>query len=305
MSEAARNEQQRLSPPDFLGRLIDRAFERGNQLEPRRRSLFEPQAAAVAADAVDWPVEDPAGRRQEYAAPSHAEGAREREINRLTVPGDAPALRERPQTELDSRNEPRRHATPESARRADTHDEPNVVASLTASSPTRPHEGVTGRKELTPRPRRMPMDVAADVPSGTPHEAPHPVPALLSGVLLAQRWVSVPETTHQPEDVRVPESGDALPVPTESSEGVRSHAAAPTPRARRIVVKAATARHRAPREPLHPEAETYSPEPVVNVTIGRIEVRAVPAQPGPTRQRPQGPKPMSLDDYLKQRGGGR
>ncbi len=43
-------------------------------------------------------------------------------------------------------------------------------------------------------------------------------------------------------------------------------------------------------------------EPVVNVTIGRVEVRAVqdkPAKPAQARNRPSGV--MSLDAYLKQR----
>ena len=52
-------------------------------------------------------------------------------------------------------------------------------------------------------------------------------------------------------------------------------------------------------------AATPAPEPVVNVTIGRIEVRVAPAAQAPTRQRPEGPKPMGLDHYLRQRGGRR
>ncbi len=47
------------------------------------------------------------------------------------------------------------------------------------------------------------------------------------------------------------------------------------------------------------------PEPVVNVTIGRVEVRAV--QTETPRQKPQPQKPagvMTLDEYLKQREGG-
>jgi hypothetical protein len=52
-------------------------------------------------------------------------------------------------------------------------------------------------------------------------------------------------------------------------------------------------------------ASTPAPEPVVNVTIGRIEVRVAPAAQTPARQRPEGAKPMGLDQYLRQRGGRR
>ncbi len=58
-----------------------------------------------------------------------------------------------------------------------------------------------------------------------------------------------------------------------------------------------------------PDAEqeqtlTASPETVINVAIGRIEVRATPA-PTTRRERQQhGPKVMTLDDYLQQRSRG-
>lgn len=42
-------------------------------------------------------------------------------------------------------------------------------------------------------------------------------------------------------------------------------------------------------------------EPVVHVSIGRLEVRAAPAAAAPPRRR-DGPQPGSLDDYLRQRG---
>jgi hypothetical protein len=48
---------------------------------------------------------------------------------------------------------------------------------------------------------------------------------------------------------------------------------------------------------------TPSPETVINVAIGRIEVRATPAAT-PKRDRPHGPKVMTLDDYQQQRSRG-
>jgi hypothetical protein len=46
-----------------------------------------------------------------------------------------------------------------------------------------------------------------------------------------------------------------------------------------------------------------SPDTVINVAIGRIEVRATPA-PTTRRERRQGPKVMTLDDYVQQRSRG-
>ena len=46
---------------------------------------------------------------------------------------------------------------------------------------------------------------------------------------------------------------------------------------------------------------TAAVEPVVHVSIGRLEVRAAPAAAAPSRRREE-PRPSSLDDYLRQRG---
>jgi hypothetical protein len=51
--------------------------------------------------------------------------------------------------------------------------------------------------------------------------------------------------------------------------------------------------------------EPIAPEPippVINVTIGRVEVRPDPPAPPPERPDP-GPQPLSLADYLQGRGG--
>ncbi|HEX2209176.1 MAG TPA: hypothetical protein VHG93_15960, partial [Longimicrobium sp.] len=50
--------------------------------------------------------------------------------------------------------------------------------------------------------------------------------------------------------------------------------------------------------------EAEAPAPVIEVSIGRIEVRATqaPASPAPVRR---APSTLSLDDYLQRRGGGR
>ena len=46
-----------------------------------------------------------------------------------------------------------------------------------------------------------------------------------------------------------------------------------------------------------------SAEPVIHVTIGRIEVRAAPAPKGASRERQAAP-PVALDEYLRQRARG-
>jgi hypothetical protein len=52
-----------------------------------------------------------------------------------------------------------------------------------------------------------------------------------------------------------------------------------------------------------PITQPQAPTPTIQVTIGRIEVRATPAVSQPQRQRPA-PQPMGLEEYLRQRNGG-
>jgi hypothetical protein len=47
-----------------------------------------------------------------------------------------------------------------------------------------------------------------------------------------------------------------------------------------------------------------APAPVVNVTIGRVEVRQPPAPPPSPPVRSPGPRPLSLDEYLERRNSG-
>ena len=61
--------------------------------------------------------------------------------------------------------------------------------------------------------------------------------------------------------------------------------------------------------PAQVQLEAAAAEPAIQVTIGRVEVRAVsaPATPSRVQQQPTRPAAMSLDEYLRrqEQGGGR
>lgn len=59
----------------------------------------------------------------------------------------------------------------------------------------------------------------------------------------------------------------------------------------------------ASRQPQAIDRHASSPEPVVHVSIGRLEVRAAPAPGTAAPKRQDAARPSSLDDYLRQRGG--
>lgn len=63
------------------------------------------------------------------------------------------------------------------------------------------------------------------------------------------------------------------------------------------------ARARATLPPARETAETAPPPPDVHIHIGRIELTAVPEAPAPRRAQKAAKPPMSLDDYLRAKGG--
>lgn len=76
-------------------------------------------------------------------------------------------------------------------------------------------------------------------------------------------------------------------------------------RASVLTVEPLVSRHVPPRRDEYgaprPTAEAA---PTINVTIGRVEVRATQAPPAATRRRGDAPQRVSLDEYLRQRAGG-
>jgi hypothetical protein len=107
-----------------------------------------------------------------------------------------------------------------------------------------------------------------------------------------QSTVDVPD---EPEPVRrlLPHDGN---VPDELGHSPFTEPTAPVPVA---------GRRRTGRSAVRVDGDPAPPPPVVNVTIGRVEVRQAPAVPAPpflpappAVPAPPGPRPMSLDEYL-------
>jgi len=70
----------------------------------------------------------------------------------------------------------------------------------------------------------------------------------------------------------------------------------------------AAAAARASSARLRPDAAAQdADEPTVHITIGRVDVRAIPAASAPVAKKPAARprQALSLDDYLRQRGGPR
>lgn len=258
-------------PMDFFNRIVVKARGAESSIAPRLPALFEPVAGVGLA---------PTAAIEEELATSVA--ARElKEQQPASMPARSSGMHElhplapRP-VETAGQGDETVPAEPglqaraaEAAPVASLQPLPVVIAGVVASAATRPGEQ---RSDYTPEPGVMPTARAALRPARE-----------------SARDVSGPG----PNDLHQ-ESGTLIPKP--AAVPVPYPAAREAPRA-----DAATAA----RDFTANTSMTEQPAPVINVTIGRVEVRAVQPPAGKPRSEPSRPKPLSLDDYLKQRGGNR
>jgi hypothetical protein len=122
------------------------------------------------------------------------------------------------------------------------------------------------------------------------HESSAQAPTVTHNALEPLRGEPVRREPPQP-------SRDAV-LPRRAIEVVTTH------RVERIQpgLRESSVRARAAREDA-PQMTQQPPAPTIQVTIGRIEVRAEPPQPLPRRATPAAPR-LTLDEYLRQRSGG-
>lgn len=295
---------------DFLSRLAERALGTNVPVGPRLPSLFEPErppfdagtgpdgagigslealAPASAGTIPGLAETSPASRigepphdRAGSSAPSAAS------LILATGPGgwaSAPsAVHSTPASPLSTSESA---GSPGTGRAAAGQPTPGLQSSVEV--PARPYGGK--RDAALPYPGGMgterqargpfPGDDKADAPAlggGTSREIEPPLPALL----------------RLREDRRSASAGPLISPPGLLLPGGRAAGLTQAVRPARV--------SRAPDR--YQTGETPGPDPVVNITIGRIEVRAVPASHGERRTEPAPrgrPGPLSLDEYLRRR----
>jgi len=189
--------------------------------------------------------------------------------------------------------------------------QPSVANSL---EPSKPPSSVpakdASRSKFRPAPAKKSAEVnsalrpgssseqAVALPSQTLSAAEENSPHTFQGVLLAEPGWRAPSSAIVVHRISETIEGDQ-PTPAPLTTLI------PRPGAELLLPPIHKARsNRLPQsEPKATDAEVPPSETVINVSIGRIEVRATPPKARPEMQR-NAPHVMNLDDYLRQRSGG-
>jgi hypothetical protein len=290
---------------DFLSRLVERATGEPVGLQRRRPALFEPPvlASGLARAEPEHSLSEPhlVEAQEERVVSAPAEPAAERPAAPLAIP--SMSLRPTPgpphSVGTPERGEDRPLGLPSSA-----HDPPAEAA---------PAEGLRLRPRRTVQPEPI---IQLPVASRGPQKQAVPADPL-SSVEPHRSSPRPAEPAQRSEPPLTPARPALVPPPSQLQPTVGDTG----PRAARSEIdrpdqspaKPATPppfaplpRHEIPRvRPAAAVTQQRQPgPPTIHVTIGRVEVRAVPPPPVATRpQRPTGPR-LSLDDYLKLRAGG-
>lgn len=156
---------------------------------------------------------------------------------------------------------------------------PRRPSALPPARADEPGQAITHTADTRPRPARS---------AGSP---PTPAPALFDDLLLHD------EPTFPPRR----EAADAPVIATSALRGSAAAEAAAEPAPVRNGSTRQTAAVVPAAAPAAPPAVPREP-PVVNITIGRVEIRATtPAPASSPRPAPATPRTLTLDDYLAQR----
>jgi len=281
---------------DFLNNLAARSLSLADAVQPRIRSLFEPQAAQAnqpARFSVHLSAEDRAAREDEQSRRSVLESSESSDstlehstrsnsiISSLKQSTDAAPAR------IDDRTVDAASHRVEPALAPGSTDTVSIAANATLdlSRPPAPGASVVrtdpadGRTLLTNKARLARQ--SRDEREG--------------------RAMLVPDIRRMVDERIKPRP----PGMTRADQGQASPHETASP-ARTIVRAQGAGVPKLPVVNLPPPPASVGPSPEIKITIGRVDVKAVmPAQPAARSQPLARFAPTSLDDYLRERSGGR
>jgi hypothetical protein len=287
----------------YLSSILARHLGQSRSIQPRLPGRFEPPVAPALAiqtapfrrepvlegpergDRIRWPSGLEDDRRRELERPVRADAG---VIDPVTSPaveglGSSALPRADAVRPVASRKAPR----PEGASRKDLPDEAEAAAgAVEDGGGRRPRRRPTERDEL----RSLPS-----APLDAPHESVRPTTAFRA---------PTPEPNLAPDKSHDRAVAPGLIAPRRAS--MVPPATAPPAATRLVAVHSEVIRpgELRPTLPVTPGHSPSTPSPAIEVTIGRVEVRAMVAPEATAPGKRSGPPVMTLDEYLRRRAGG-
>jgi hypothetical protein len=289
---------------DLFASLVDRALARAPVLERRQPTLFEPATDAALSEPslqekVDFVESQPSAEQPKQVAkhtsptPQPSSTLEEPEAPDLeTRPARKRSVRDTPGTEESVEGKQLAPVSAAPVKETKTHEEPARDAKPSLAATPKP-------LTVTPE-HRIETIVEKRIEREVIKEQTTEGPAIKEVQTFAQpdpQQKPLPRaeaiSTEQPSKVEVKH----LPPPKEAT-AIKPLAPKNPPPQRNIPPRMrAAARAEAKRR-------SELAAPIINVTIGRVEVRATPPANGKTHAaRPAGPR-LTLEDYLRSRGTG-
>ena len=188
--------------------------------------------------------------------------------------------------------------------------EPTTAITVARSRPSRPAaRRPTGRVRASDgEPSPVPTGSPAVADPSMTADSPVPAPArdVPDALVVAGRPTAAgsPEPTGTPARAHPPPAAPVGPPASVRPSVAADPAAASGPPTGLFTIPGPVAAARTEAARRASPSRDITPAPVVNVTIGRVEVRQPPAPPTPPPVRAPGPRPLSLDEYLERRNSG-
>jgi hypothetical protein len=291
---------------DYLGNLVTRTISQATVVRPQLPSLFEPSVASgqvrseLEFEQEAFSESSPATQRTEAAAPNPPSNTTPPESTSILVPhqsvlgeSEATPITSAAKTPMptppsilvpsqsvvrDHEPMPPRVSRPKAIRRASGNAEPST------------EDIVPGPASKRRESRSVPVQVEAN---GEPVAAELRKNDSRAGQReSSSRRARVSEAPTSVSQLSTPDS------PSKSPSLVRPAATVQKIRAVEAVIPAIRSLPQFPRTPA-----PASP-PTINVTIGRVEIRATSPAPAPQRAQPKSANVLSLEEYLRRRASG-
>ena len=281
---------------DYLGNLVTRTISQEPVVRPQLPSIFEPSIASgqvrseLEFEHEAFSASSPGTQRSEATAPNPPSSAPSITAPHQSAVGGPQSERiAHPTGTSRSIRAPSQSVVRDPEPIAPRVSRPKAIRRASGNAEASPEDIVPGPASKRRESRSVPVQAEANVERVAPELRKNDSPA--GQRESTSRRARASETPTLVSQLSTPDSPN-IPSPVKPAATMQKI------RAVEAVVPAIRSFPQFPPAPKPPSA------PTINVTIGRVEIRAVSPAPTPQRTRPKSANVLSLEEYLRRRASG-